>query len=621
MKHCYFYITVLCMIILLGLVQASYAQIPRMLSYQGVLTDSLGHPKADGPYDLTVRLYGLSQGGNVLWSEQKLLQLKRGLFSTILGEIIPFPDSIRFDHPYWIGLQIASEPEMSPRIQLTAVGYSLNSVKADTALYAHSARPQLFVDSARIAGSIPDDAVTSGKILNGSIQNIDVAPAFKAPFADTAQFARAAPHQSFVDSARISGTVPDNSITGNKIADFTIGKAKVVPTFTAPYADTATFAWTAPLVPHNHLGEAWNWGVNTANGLVLSGAVPWINGLFVASNYNNGPSIWGRNYNGGNAVRGDGYANSIGVYGEGASAPGVAGRSAGANGIEGFTDTAGRAGVYGQTSSNYDGYGLMGVATTTTGYANGVLGVAHALSSVGGRFSNDGEGIALWASSLGNGPEKATIRIHNNSNTYGMAAYLTNISGYHTAHFQNWGNGGVLFLQNSGDADGTGGNDFITAVDSNGGDVQFKVTSSGEVRSDVGFNTPAADFAEMLPAVGGLQASDVLVIGKDGKLTQSTQQYQTTVAGIYSTNPGFTGGKPLEGEVQGTIPLAITGVVPVKVSAENGAIEPGDLLVTSSTPAHAMKSGANPPQGSVIGKALESFSNGTGVIKILAILQ
>ncbi len=37
------------------------------------------------------------------------------------------------------------------------------------------------------------------------------------------------------------------------------------------------------------------------------------------------------------------------------------------------------------------------------------------------------------------------------------------------------------------------------------------------------------------------------------------------------------------------IPLAIVGIVPCKVSAENGPIEVGDLLVTSATPAHAMK--------------------------------
>jgi hypothetical protein len=93
------------------------------------------------------------------------------------------------------------------------------------------------------------------------------------------------------------------------------------------------------------------------------------------------------------------------------------------------------------------------------------------------------------------------------------------------------------------------------------------------------------------------------------------------VAGVYSTRPGFVGGQPVEGKIAGTIPLAVVGVVPVKVSAENGPIHPGDLLVASSTPGHAMKAGPNPPQGTVIGKALAGLSTGTGVIQMLVTLH
>jgi hypothetical protein len=93
------------------------------------------------------------------------------------------------------------------------------------------------------------------------------------------------------------------------------------------------------------------------------------------------------------------------------------------------------------------------------------------------------------------------------------------------------------------------------------------------------------------------------------------------VAGVYSTKPGFVGGQPLNEQVDGAIPLAVVGVVPVKVSTENGAIRPGDLLVTSSTPGYAMKARPNPPLGTVIGKALEKLDADTGLIKMLATLQ
>jgi hypothetical protein len=145
--------------------------------------------------------------------------------------------------------------------------------------------------------------------------------------------------------------------------------------------------------------------------------------------------------------------------------------------------------------------------------------------------------------------------------------------------------------------------------------------TSGEVRSDVGFNTPAADFAEMLPAVPGLQPGEVLVIGPDGRLDRCTEAYQPTVVGVYSTQPGFVGGQPVDGALPDHIPLAVVGIVPVMASAENGAIQPGDMLVASDTPGHAMKAGPNPPVGVVIGKALQPLEQETGVITMLVILQ
>ena len=113
-------------------------QIPRTLSYQGILTDTLGTPKPDGNYGIAFRLYNVPGGGSALWNETKTLQVRRGLFSTILGSQTPFPPSLAFDRPYWLGIQVASEPELSPRIPLAASGYSLNSIRADTALYARA---------------------------------------------------------------------------------------------------------------------------------------------------------------------------------------------------------------------------------------------------------------------------------------------------------------------------------------------------------------------------------------------------------------------------------------------------------------------------------------------------
>ena len=70
------------------------------------------------------------------------------------------------------------------------------------------------------------------------------------------------------------------------------------------------------------------------------------------------------------------------------------------------------------------------------------------------------------------------------------------------------------------------------------------------------------------------------------------------------------------------MPMAMVGRVPTKVSAENGPIKVGDLLVSSSTLGHAMKgTDRNQMFGAVISKALGSLDSGTGVIEVLVTLQ
>jgi hypothetical protein len=94
--------------------------------------------------------------------------------------------------------------------------------------------------------------------------------------------------------------------------------------------------------------------------------------------------------------------------------------------------------------------------------------------------------------------------------------------------------------------------------------------------------------------------------------------YATNVVGVYSTHPGFVGG--YDG-TEGKIPLAVLGIVPVKASTENGPIRPGSLLVTSTIAGHAMQAGSKPQTGTVIGKAMEGLNQGTGIIKMLVILN
>ena len=91
-----------------------------------------------------------------------------------------------------------------------------------------------------------------------------------------------------------------------------------------------------------------------------------------------------------------------------------------------------------------------------------------------------------------------------------------------------------------------------------------------------------------------------------------------------SPQPGLILGEPGEGRVL----VAQSGRVRVKADATYGAIRAGDLLVSSPTKGHAMKSqpvnmGGKPVHrpGTLVGKALESLPAGRGEILVLLTLQ
>jgi hypothetical protein len=118
----------------------------------------------------------------------------------------------------------------------------------------------------------------------------------------------------------------------------------------------------------------------------------------------------------------------------------------------------------------------------------------------------------------------------------------------------------------------------------------------------------------------------VLVIdgNSDRRVTLSQEAYSTLVAGIYSTKPGIVGSPRSvhEATPASMVPMAMIGVVPTKVSAENGPIQRGDLLVTSSRPGYAMKgTDRSKMAGAVLGKALQPLAGGEGTIEVLVTLR
>jgi hypothetical protein len=156
----------------------------------------------------------------------------------------------------------------------------------------------------------------------------------------------------------------------------------------------------------------------------------------------------------------------------------------------------------------------------------------------------------------------------------------------------------------------------------NGGTRTFHIDLNGTY-------VAGSDFAESLPARGdksNYEPGDVLVISTQasGSVEKSSRPYDPRVAGVYSTRPGMLGAdKGGATRVDpNDVPVAIIGIVPTKVSAENGAVRVGDMLTTSRTPGFAMRCGQHVKcLGTIIGKAIEPLKKGRGIIKVLVTLR
>ena len=106
------------------------ADIPAIMSYQGVLRDGSGDPVPDGSYNVTFRLYDVETGGTALWSEGQPLTATGGIISAYLGSVVPLT-TLEFDVPYWLAIAIEYGPELTPRTPLTTVPFAAHAAFAD----------------------------------------------------------------------------------------------------------------------------------------------------------------------------------------------------------------------------------------------------------------------------------------------------------------------------------------------------------------------------------------------------------------------------------------------------------------------------------------------------------
>src|SRR5438105_15575519 len=62
-----------------------FSQMPRTISYQGVLADQSGSFLPDGIHAVSISLYDAPTGGSTLFTETASVTVVRGVFNVILG--------------------------------------------------------------------------------------------------------------------------------------------------------------------------------------------------------------------------------------------------------------------------------------------------------------------------------------------------------------------------------------------------------------------------------------------------------------------------------------------------------------------------------------------------------
>jgi hypothetical protein len=531
------------------------------ISYQGRLLDSSGDP-VDGTRAIEFRLYTEPGGGMPLWSQSQTVPVEDGLFNVHLTV-----NPAQFDgRALWLGVQVQGDAhEMAPRQPLLPVPYAL------------SLRP-----GAGISGTVPGIPT-----LNIASDGIGLA------------------------AQTTGGADPrDPAVLGENLGP---GTGPGLEGFSENGSAVLGRSLNGPgvLGLSEHVVGVHGESVDGHGGFFTSTNAIGIEAHTLSTDERD-PAVLGMNH---------GPDRGSGVEGHSENGSGVLGRSLNGPGVFGLSEDV--VGVHGESVEGHGGFFTSTNAIGIEAHTGSPDQSDSAILGINEGMGHGVEGRGVWG--------------------YGVRGFSINVPGIGGESI--YGSGGVFSTTHGeGIVVAAAGQHGLRIYDTVGGDYirtggilapDFRVTPGGDVFADGAYNcglgpgaepgtcvvqNSPADFAEMLPAHEGLEPGDVLVIGPDGRLARSTEAYQPSVIGIHSTQPGYLGGGQHRGN-PGYAPVALVGVVPVKASAENGAITPGDLLVASATPGHAMRAGSNPAVGTVIGKALEGLNGGIGTILMLVMLQ
>jgi len=340
-------------------------------------------------------------------------------------------------------------------------------------------------------------------------------------------------------------------------------------------------------------------------------------------------------------------SHGAGVYGKAVGGAGVFGTStanSGGRGVEGYIESATGHAIYGYNeATSGDAIAVYGESASAAGFGGYFYGKGYFRNNLGvGVEPTTAAMLHVENSDAGAGEHAISAAITNPSTssdaaagsfsaegTPGMAVYAKGDGGSAVHATQIGSVGHAVWAHND--------NAQAAVVATNGGngdlfegrvgtDAVFRVAKSGITYVKVLAVQGGADLAERFDVDASAKPGTVVEIDPDhlGKLRIAKEAYSRRVAGVISGANGLDAGMIL-GDLAGAAmsqPVALTGRVWVQCDATDHPIHPGDLLTTSNRPGHAMAvSNYARAQGAVLGKAMSSLEEGTGLVLVLVSLQ
>lgn len=620
------------------------AAVPNQINYQGKLTDDKGTTVVDGNYEMTFSLY--DELSALLWSEsQPSVNVLSGIFNTMLPAfpgVSPFPADL-FDNELFLGIQVNSDTEMTPRQALTAVAFAFKAGDADT---LRGMAPSDF-------GDITEVATTTGLLGGANSGSVTVAP-------DTNYLQR-----------RVSGTCPSGQ---------SIRVVHQNGTVACQTDNTGVSSESDPTVDESVKdGVSWN---------EVTGKPP---GFADGTDDNSGGDITGvvagYGLNGGGSsgevtlnveaplnLTANTTSTTISAGNGTVGGKGIWGYSLGSQGkgVEGFAQADDSYGGYFE-SQGVNGIGVFGEGIAWGGFFNNKIkvGPSNVWASGDSRLIafGDGEYVSIGETVADDTMTLRASRFHFQSGNVGIGipnpskkfyVYSGNSDGGMAA-FQNSNITGSLEATIAFLSGGTAGTDrtWLSGVGAWGNDNDFIIANIGasppikmlvQQNGNVGIGTTSPE--EMLHVEGRVKCKTLEITGgmdlaepfdildaetvsagmlmaidpdNPGLLKVSDRAYDSRVAGVVSGGGGINPGVILSQGVvdsENSIPIALSGRVYCLADASNGSIVPGDMLTSSHIPGYAMKAiNRNRAYGAVIGKAMTSLNEGKGRVLVLVSLQ